>query len=66
MTEKQYIMVIATPLVIIMTIVTILSSGFLATTEDRVDNIKIEITYSGSWEAMRYNNEEIQSLTCFT
>jgi uncharacterized protein YxeA len=66
MTGKQYIVVIAAPLVIIMTIVTILSSGFLATSEDRVDNIKIEITYSGSWEAMLYNNEEIQSLTGFT
>ena len=41
MTGKQYIVAIAAPLIIVMTIVTILSSGFLATSEDRVDNIKI-------------------------
>jgi uncharacterized protein YxeA len=66
MTGKQYIVVIAVPLVIIVTIVSILSSGVLDTSEDRVENIKIEVSYWGSWEGTIYNNEEIQSISAFT
>ena len=66
MTKKQYIVVIAVPLVIIMTIVSILSSGVLDTSEDRVENIKIEVTYSGSWEGILFKNEEVQGISGFT
>jgi hypothetical protein len=66
MTKKQYIVVIAVPLVIIVTMISILSSGFLDTSEDRVENIKIEISYSGSWEGVLFNNEEAQSISGFT
>ncbi len=66
MTGKQYIVVIAVPLVIIVTIVSILSSGVLDTSEDLVENIKIEVSYWGSWEGTIYNNEEVQSITGFT
>jgi len=66
MTKKQYIVVIAVPLVMIVTIVSILSSGFLDISEDRVENIKIEVSYLGSWEGMLYNNEEVQSISGFT
>ncbi len=66
MTKKQYIVVIAVPLVILVTIVSILSSGVLDTSEDRVENIKIEVSSSGSWEGILYNNEEVQSISGFT
>ncbi len=66
MAKKQFIVVVAVPLVIIMTIVSILSSGFLETTEEQVENLKIEVSYSGSWEGMLYNNEEVQSISGFT
>ncbi len=66
MTGKQYIVVIAVPLVIIVTIVSIFSSGVLDTSEDRVENIKIEVSYWGSWEGTIYNNEEVQSISGFT
>jgi hypothetical protein len=66
MTGKQYIVVIAVPLVILVTIVSLLSSGFLATSEDRVEKIKIEISYSGAWEGALYNNENFQSISGFT
>jgi hypothetical protein len=38
----------------------------LDTSEDRVENIKIEISYSGSWEGVLFNNEEAQSISGFT
>jgi len=66
MTKKQYIVVIAVPLVIIVTIVSILSSGVLDISEDSVENIKIEVTYSGSWEGILYNNDEVQGISGFT
>ncbi len=66
MTKKQYIVVIAVPLVIIVTIVSILSSGVLDISEDGVENIKIEVSSSGSWEGILYNNEEVQSISGFT
>jgi hypothetical protein len=66
MAKKQYIAVIAVPLVMIVTIVSVLSTGFLGTSEDRVENIKIEVSYLGSWEGLLYNNEEVQSISGFT
>jgi len=48
MTKKQYLVVVAVPLVIIVTIVSILRSGFLGTTDERIENIKIEVSYWGS------------------
>lgn len=66
MAKKQYIVVIAVPLVIIVTIVSILSSGVLDTSEDRVENIKIEVSSSGSWEGILYNNDEVQGISGFT
>ncbi len=66
MTKKQYIVDIAVPLVIIVTIVSILSSGVLDISEDGVENIKIEVSSSGSWEGILYNNEEVQSISGFT
>jgi uncharacterized protein YxeA len=66
MTKKQYLVVVAVPLVIIVTIVSILSSAFLETSDERTENIKIEVSYSGSWEGMLYTNEGVQSISGFT
>jgi len=66
MTKKQYIVVIAVPLVMIVTIVSILSSGVLDVSEDRVENIKIEVSSSGSWKGILYNNDEVQGISGFT
>ena len=66
MTKKQYLVVVAVPLVIIVTIVSILSSAFLETSGERTENIKIEVSYSGSWEGMLYTNEMVQSISGFT
>ncbi len=66
MTKKQYFVVVAVPLVLIVTIVSILGSGFLETSDERPENIKIEVTYSGSWEGMLYNNDDVESISGFT
>jgi len=52
MTKKQYLVVVAAQLVIIVTIVSILSSGFLETSDERIEKIKIEVTDSSSWKGM--------------
>ncbi len=66
MANKQYLVVVAVPLVIIVTIVSILSSVFLETSDERTENIKIEVSYPGSWEGMLYNNEMVHSISGFT
>ena len=66
MTKRQYVAVIVAPLVILATIVSIFSIGILDTSEERIENIKIEISYSGSWEGVIYNNEDVQRISGFT
>ena len=66
MAKRQYIVVIAVPLIMIVTLVSILSSGILDTLDDRVENVKIEVSYLGAWEGMLYNNEEVQGISGFT
>jgi len=66
MTKRQYVAVIVAPLVILATIVSIFSIGILDTSEERIENIKIEISYSGSWEGVIYNNEDVQKVSGFT
>ena len=67
MTKRQYIVVIAVPLIMIVTLASILSSGILDTLEeDRIENVKIEVSYLGAWEGMLYNNEEVQGISGFT
>jgi hypothetical protein len=66
MAKRQYMAVIAGPIAVIAIIVTILNAGLLETPDDRIENIKIEVTYSGSWEGMLYNNDEVQSVSGFT
>ena len=66
MAKRQYMAVIAGPIAVIAIIVTILNAGLLETPDDRIMNIKIEVTYSGSWEGVLYNNDEVQSVSGFT
>jgi len=66
MAKRQYMAVIAGPIAVIAIIVTILNAGLLETPDDRIMNIKIEVTYSGSWEGVLYNNDEVQAVSGFT
>ena len=58
--------VIAGPIAVIVIIISILNTGLLDTSEDQIENIKIEVTYLGYWEGVLYNNEEVQRISGFT
>ncbi len=58
--------VIAGPIAVIAIIVSVLNTGLLDTSADSIENIKIEVIYSGSWEGVLYNNEEMQRVFGFT
>ena len=66
MTKRQYMAVIAGPIAIVAIILSILNTGILETSDDRIENIKIEVTYIGYWEGVLYNNEEVQGISGFT
>jgi hypothetical protein len=66
MTKLQYMAVIAGPIALLAILISILSTGILETSDDRIENIKIEVTYSGSWEGVLYNNKEVQRISGFT
>jgi hypothetical protein len=66
MTKRQYLAVIAGPIAILAILISILNTGILETSDDRIENIKIEVTYSGSWEGVLYNNEEVQRISGFS
>ncbi len=66
MTKRQYMAVIAGPIAVIVIIVSVLNTGLLDTSDDHLENIKIEVIYSGSWEGVLYNNEEMQRVSGFT
>ena len=66
MTKRQYIEVIAGPLTLLTIIISILNTGILETSDDRIESIKIEVSYIGYWEGVLYNNEEVQRVSGFT
>jgi hypothetical protein len=66
MTKRQFIAVIAGPIALVAIIISILNTGILETSDDRIENVKIEVTYIGSWEGVLYNNEEVQRISGFT
>jgi hypothetical protein len=66
MAKRQYIAVIAGPIAILVILISILNTGILETSDDRVENIKIEVSYSGSWVGVLYNNEEVQRISGFS
>jgi hypothetical protein len=66
MTKRHYIAVIAGPITVIALIISMLNTGILDTPDDRIENIKIEVTYSGSWDGVLYSNEHVQRISGFT
>jgi hypothetical protein len=66
MTNRQYVAVIAGPLAIITIIASLLSANFVVTSGDRIERIKIIVTYPGNWEGVLYSNEKVQMISGFT
>ena len=66
MTKRHYMAVIAGPIAILAIIISILNSGVMETSDESVENIKIEVTYPGFWKGVLYSNEEVQSISGFT
>ena len=66
MARRHYIAVIAGPITVIALIISMLNTGILDTPDDRIENIKIEVTYSGSWDGVLYSNEHVQRISGFT
>ena len=66
MTKRQYMAVIAGPIALLAIIISILNTGFPDTSEGLVENVKIEVIYSGSWEGVLYINEGVQKVSGFT
>jgi hypothetical protein len=66
MVKHQYIAVIALPIIVVATIVSIFSTGFLDASDERIQNVKLEISYSGAWEGRLYSNEDVQDISGFT
>ena len=48
MAKRQYMAVIAGPIAVIAIIISVLNTGILETLDDRIENIKIEVTYQGT------------------
>jgi uncharacterized protein YxeA len=66
MTKRQYVVVLAGPVAVIALILSIFNAGLLDFSDNRVENIKIEVSYSGSWEGTLYNNEKLERVSGFT
>ncbi len=66
MTNRQYVAVIAGPVAIILIIVSLFSANFVVISEDRIERIKIVVTYSGTWEGVLYSNENVQMMSEFS
>ena len=66
MTNRQYVAVIAGPIAIITILISLFSVNFVDISGDRIERIKIEVTYSGTWEGVLYSNEKVQMVSGFT
>ena len=66
MANRVRMAVIAGPIAILAIIISILNTGPMETSDDRIEKIKIEVIYFGSWEGVLYNNEKVQSISGFT
>ena len=58
--------VIAGPIAIITIILALVNSNFVDLSGDRIENIKIEVTYSSNWEGVLNSNEKVQIFSGFT
>ena len=66
MTNRQYVAVIAGPIAIITILISLFSVNFVDISGDRIERIKIVVTYSGNWEGVLYSNEKVQMVSGFT
>jgi hypothetical protein len=66
MTNKQYVAVIVGPITIITILISLFNVSLHDISTNRIENIKIEVTYSGSWEGVLYSNEKVQMVSGFT
>ena len=62
MAEKNWIAVIATPIIMIVAVMSLVNTGLLITS-NKIVNLKIEISYSGPWVGVVYNNDNIQHIS---
>ena len=58
--------VIAGPLAILAIIISLLNPGLMETSDDKIEKIKIEVIYFGSWEGVLCSNENVKSISGFT
>ncbi|MGD2142412.1 MAG: hypothetical protein PVH79_02900 [Candidatus Bathyarchaeota archaeon] len=65
MAKRNYLAVVAAPIVILVSVISLMSMGLLEES-GKVENVKIEISYSGTWEGVIYNNEQAQRVSGFT
>jgi len=66
MTNRQYVAVIVGPIAFITILVSLFSANFVDISEDRIETIKIDVSYSGNWEGILYSNEKVQIVSGFT
>ncbi|MGD2201098.1 MAG: hypothetical protein PVJ38_05670 [Candidatus Bathyarchaeota archaeon] len=65
MTKKNYVAIIVAPIVILVAVVSALNMGLLDKNTE-IENLRVEVSYSGSWEGVIYSNEEAQQVSGFT
>ena len=58
--------VIAGPIAIITIILALFNANFVDISVGRIENIKIEVTYSSAWEGVLNSNEKVQMVSGFT
>ena len=58
--------VIAGPIAIITILISLFTVNFVDFSGDRIERIKIEVTYSSTWEGVLYSNEKVQMVSGFT
>lgn len=65
MHKRNYIAVLAGPLLIITSVFSVLNSGFLKTPSQQI-KICIEVSYTGPWEGIIYNDDTTQQISGFS
>jgi len=65
MQKRNYIAVLAGPLLIITLVFAVLNSGFLETPSQQINKVSIEVSYTGPWEGIIYNDDTTQQVSGF-
>jgi len=66
MQKRNYIAVLAGPLLIIILVFAVLNSGFLETPGQQITELSIEVSYTGPWEGIIYNDDATQQISGFS